>query len=116
MITSLFPNTTPDELSAVASILSAYSFWSFLIIAVVTTALVFVTASRMRGGLFSKVLIYFGCAMTLIFFGGLLAGMPTGDGAGYPKLVHDSLFIISYILMALGANKLYSFTQSTQSP
>lgn len=113
MITLLFSNTTPDELSGVASILSAYSFWSFVIIAVVTTVLVFVTASRMRGGLFGRVLLYFGCSMTLIFFGGLLAGTPTGDSAGYPKLAHDSLFIISYILMALGANKLYSFTKST---
>lgn len=104
----------PDSaLADTTSILSSYSFWSFVIVAIGTSILVFLTALRMKGGLFSKVLYYFAAGMVLIFLGYLLISVPACAALSYSKIVHDALYLIAYLLMALGANRLYVFTKGS---
>ncbi|OHA81105.1 MAG: hypothetical protein A2675_00800 [Candidatus Yonathbacteria bacterium RIFCSPHIGHO2_01_FULL_51_10] len=102
----------PDSaLADTTAILNSYSFWSFVIVAVGTSVLVFLTAMRMKGGLFSKVLYYFGAGMVLIFLGYILVSVPVCAASPYSKIVHDMLYLVAYLLMALGANRLYMFTK-----
>lgn len=84
------------------------SLWSTLIIAFVTSAMVWIGGRRMHGGVFGSVLTYFSLGMTLVFFG-FATEVPWFHSMIdelYLKLIHDSLYIIGYILMGVAANKL----------
>ncbi|OHA83440.1 MAG: hypothetical protein A2408_02095 [Candidatus Yonathbacteria bacterium RIFOXYC1_FULL_52_10] len=103
---------SPDMFSSTDSLLSLYSFWSFVIVAVITSILVFVTATKMKGGLFGKVLYYFGAGMVLILISLVLVSIKEGSPASYTDVARDILNIVGFILMAIAANKLYSFTKA----
>lgn len=110
---NLVGNVPDDALAGTISILNSYSFWSFIIIAVTTSILVFATAIKMRGGLFSGVLYYFGAGMTLIFFGFVFTAVPASISLESTKIIHDILYTIGYVLMAVAAYRLYSFTKAS---
>ncbi|MBI3634115.1 MAG: hypothetical protein HY228_00675 [Candidatus Yonathbacteria bacterium] len=83
------------------------SLWSTIIIALTTSIMVWTLGRKMHGGVLGKVLVYFSIGMTLIFLGfatevSWLQNIPHI----YLKLVHDSLYIIGYILMGIAATKL----------
>lgn len=109
---NLVGNVPDDALTGTISILNAYSFWSFILIAVITSALVFVTAARMKGGLFGTVLHYFGAGMVLILVGYVLISVPVCSSSDYAKILHDVLYLVGYILMAIAAHRLYAFTKA----
>ena len=109
-----FVGNVPDEaLSGTVSLLSLFSFWSFIIIAATATVLVFIAAVKMKGGLFSGVLRYFGAGMTLVLFGFVLVAVPSCVAPEYAKIINDVLYTVGYVLMAVAAHRLYAFTKAT---
>lgn len=86
---------------------ASLSLWSTIIIAFVTSAMVWVGGRSMRGGVFGRVLTYFSIGMTLVFFG-FVTEAPWASGISplYLSLVHSSLYILGYIFMGVAANKL----------
>lgn len=109
----LFAQTDTGVLEALAGIesqskmLEMVSLWSMLVIAFATSVMVWVGGRKMHGGVFGSVLTYFSIGMTLVFFG-IVAETPWLQVIDplYLKMVHDTLFIIGYIMMGLAASKL----------
>ena len=90
-----------------SKLLEMVSLWSTLVIAFVTSAMVWVGGRHMHGGIFGSVLTYFSFGMTLVFLG-FATEVPwfkNIDGL-YLKMIHDSLYIIGYIFMGVAASKL----------
>lgn len=91
-----------------SKVFETISLWSAIIVAFVTSVMVWWGGRQMHGGVLGKVLVYFSIGMTLIFLG-FVAGTPLVDtlmSALYLQIAHDSLFIVGYIFMGLGASKL----------
>jgi len=89
-------------------ILSSYTLASAVLIGVATSVLVAINSSKMKGGVFGKVLGYFSVGMFLVLLG-FLAGeisfsMP--ENGVVIRAVHDALYIVGYIIMAVAAQKL----------
>ncbi len=90
-----------------SGLFASLSLWSTIIIMFVTSAMVWIGARQMRGGVFGIVLTYFSIGMTLVVLG-FVSGLPLTENIPslYLKLTHDSLYIIGYILMGIAASKL----------
>ena len=90
-----------------SKMLEIVSLWSMLVIAFATSIMVWVGGRKMHGGVFGKVLTYFSIGMTAIFFG-IIAETPWVQVIDqlYLKMIHDSLYIIGYIMMGIAASKL----------
>ena len=90
-----------------SGLFSSLSLWSMLIVAFSTSMMVWVGGRQMHGGVFGSVLTYFSVGMFLIFLGAAtnIAWLQSVQGL-YLKLIHDSLFIVGYIVMGIAANKL----------
>ncbi len=90
-----------------SGLLASLSLWSTIIIMFVTSAMVWIGGRQMHGGIFGKVFTYFGIGMTFVFLG-FVSGLPLIEDISslYIKLIHDSLYIIGYILMGISASKL----------
>lgn len=91
-----------------SKMLEMISLWSTIIVAFVTSMMVWVGGRQMHGGVFGRVLTFFSIGMTLIFLG-FATEVPwfenNIDGL-YLKMIHDSLYIIGYVLMGIAASKL----------
>ncbi|MBI5400619.1 MAG: hypothetical protein HZB12_00670 [Candidatus Yonathbacteria bacterium] len=90
-----------------SKLLEMVSLWSTLIVAFVTSAMVWVGGRQMHGGVFGRVLTFFSIGMTLIFLG-FATEVPWFQSFNhlYLKMIHDSLYIIGYVLMGVAASKL----------
>lgn len=90
-----------------SKIFDAISLWTTLIVAFVTSGMVWIGGRKMHGGVFGSVLNFFSLGMTLVFLG-FATEVPWFSGIDhlYLKTIHDSLYIIGYIMMGLAANKL----------
>ncbi|MFZ2303310.1 MAG: hypothetical protein WAV98_00785 [Minisyncoccia bacterium] len=90
-----------------SKMLEMISLWATLIVAFVTSMMVWVGGRHMHGGVFGSVLTFFSIGMTLIFLG-FATEVPWFQSFDrlYLKMVHDSLYIIGYILMGVAASKL----------
>lgn len=95
------------ELDNYSALFESLSLWSTLIVAFSTSMMVWVGGRQMHGGVFGGVLTYFSIGMTLIFLG-VATEIPWFQGISslYLKLIHDSLYIIGYILMGIAASRL----------
>ena len=90
-----------------SGLFSSISLWSMLVVAFATSAMVWVGGRKMHGGVLGQVLTYFSIGMSLIFVG-IVLEIPSFYSVSplYMKLVHDSLFIMGYIVMGVAASKL----------
>lgn len=90
-----------------SKMLEMISLWSTLIVAFVTSAMVWMGGRHMHGGVFGSVLNFFSIGMTLIFLG-FATEVPWFQKIDhlYLKMIHDSLYIIGYVLMGVAASKL----------
>ena len=90
-----------------SKLLASISLWSTLIVAFSTSAMVWIGGRKMHGGVFGNVLTYFSLGMTLVFLG-FATEIPWFQWVDrlYLKLIHDSLYIIGYVLMGIAASKL----------
>lgn len=90
-----------------SKLLESISLWSTLIIAFVTSMMVWSGSRKMHGGVFGSVLTFFSIGMTLIFLGAVTQ-VPLFQNIDplYLKMTHDSLYIIGYIMMGFAASKL----------
>lgn len=90
-----------------SKMLEMISLWSTLIIAFVTSAMVWIGGRKMHGGVFGSVLTFFSLGMTLVFLG-FATEVPWFEKIDhlYLKMIHDSLYITGYILMGIAASKL----------
>lgn len=88
-------------------ILESVSLWSTILVAFCTSAMVWIGGRKMHGGVLGSVLTYFSIGMTLVFFG-FATEVPwlQGFDSFYLKLIHDSLYIVGYVLMGIAASKL----------
>lgn len=95
----------PDDPS---NMLEALSLWSLLIVASVTSAMVWIGGRHMHGGVFGSVLTFFSIGMTLVFLGFVteVSWFENNIDELYLKMVHDSLYIIGYVFMGVAASKL----------
>ncbi len=95
------------QIEDMLGLFTTLSLWSTIIIMFATSAMVFSLGRKMHGGVFGTVLTYFSIGMTLVVFG-FVSGMPFVQSIPdfYLKIVHDSLYIIGYILMGIAASKL----------
>ena len=90
-----------------SGLFSTLSLWSMLIVAFVTSMMVWIGGRHMRGGVLGSVLTYFSIGMTLIFLGATTEISWIKNSLDvYAKFVHDSLFIVGYILMGVAASRL----------
>ncbi|MBI5078154.1 MAG: hypothetical protein HZB11_02175 [Candidatus Yonathbacteria bacterium] len=90
-----------------SKLLEMISLWATLIVAFVTSAMVWIGGRKMHGGVFGSVLTYFSLGMTLVFLG-FATEVPWFQKIDYLylKMIHDSLYIIGYVLMGIAASKL----------
>lgn len=90
-----------------SQLLSSLSLWATIIIAFVTSVMVWLGGRKMRGGVFGKVLAYFSIGMMLIFFGFVAQIFSTEDTTAiYFDLLHGALYTLGYIFMGVAGNKL----------
>lgn len=90
-----------------SGLLGSLSVWSTIVIALATTGMVWVGGYKMRGGIFGKVFTHFALGMSLIFLG-FVAEIPTLEKMSPTvlQIIHSSLFVMGFVLMGYGANKL----------
>jgi hypothetical protein len=90
-----------------SKILEMISLWATLIVAFATSAMVWNGGRKMHGGVFGSVLTYFSIGMTLVFLG-FATEVPWFQVIDhlYLKLIHDSLYVIGYVMMGIAASKL----------
>ena len=91
-----------------SGVFASLSLWSTMIIAFVTTVMVWLGGRHMRGGILGSVLNYFSIGMTLLF-AAFLAGTPFLSqflDASYATIIQNILYTAGYILMGIAANKL----------
>lgn len=90
-----------------SKLLEMVSLWATLTVAFVTSAMVWIGGRKMHGGVFGSVLTYFSLGMTLVFLG-FATEVPWLQKIDhlYLKMIHDSLYIIGYVLMGVAASKL----------
>ena len=95
------------EIEDSSKLFEMISLWSTLIVAFVTSMMVWVGGRQMHGGVFGSVLTFFSIGMTLIFLG-VATEVPWFKNIDslYLKMIHDSLYIIGYVMMGLAASKL----------
>ena len=100
---------TLNSLDMYSDVFRNLSVWSTIIVAFVTTVMVWLGGRSLHGGILGSVLDYFSIGMTLMF-AGFLINIPTiaeRIPLQYPAgFVHDILFVVAYILMGLGVSKL----------
>lgn len=90
-----------------SKLLEMISLWATLIVAFVTSAMVWVGGRHMHGGVFGNVLTFFSIGMTLIFLG-FATEVPWFQNFDrlYLKMIHDSLYVVGYVLMGVAASRL----------
>lgn len=90
-----------------SKIFEMISLWATLIVAFVTSAMVWVGGRHMHGGVFGSVLTFFSIGMTLVFLG-FATEVPWFQRIDhlYLKMIHDSLYITGYVMMGIAASKL----------
>ncbi|MEK7148290.1 MAG: hypothetical protein AAB770_00030 [Patescibacteria group bacterium] len=90
-----------------SKLLEMISLWSTLIVAFVTTAMVWIGGRKMHGGVFGSVLNYFSLGMTLVFLGFVteVSWFQQIDEL-YLKMINNSFYVIGYVLMGVAASKL----------
>ncbi len=95
------------EIEDSSKLLEMISLWSTLIVAFATSAMVWVGGRHMHGGVFGSVLTFFSIGMTLVFLG-FATEVPWFQNIDhlYLKMIHDSLYIVGYVLMGVAASKL----------
>jgi len=113
IVTFAQADTTPGALQTLinledkSKVFELVSLWATLIVAFATSAMVWIGGRRMHGGVFGSVLNFFSIGMTLVFLG-FATEVPWFQGIDhlYLKMIHDSLYIIGYVMMGVAANKL----------
>ena len=95
-----------EEIFAMSSVLQTYALGSALVVAIVTSIVVFRNARKMKGGVFGKVLNYFGIGMMVVLVGHVIDAHPSLIPMEDVSTVDNTLFIIGYILMAIAATKM----------
>lgn len=90
-----------------SKVLEMISLWATLTVAFITSAMVWIGGRKMHGGVFGKVLTFFSVGMTLVFLG-FATEVPWFNGIDhlYLKMIHDTLYIIGYIMMGVAASDL----------
>lgn len=95
-----------DEIEAMTGVLQTYALGSAVIVAFATSMIVFGNARKMRGGVFGKVLNYFGVGMVFVLLGFVANAFPNMVPINDSGVVSNILFIVGYVLMAVSASKL----------
>lgn len=110
---SLFAESSWYEFSEdTIFILNTYSLISAVLVGLIASILVWRNARSMKGGLLGKVLGYFTAGMIVALVAYIVNAYGTfaGGRAALYGVSYDVLFIASYIIMAIAAQKLSSIT------
>jgi hypothetical protein len=95
-----------EDVEAMTRVLQTYAHVSAIIVASLTSVIVFNSAHKMRGGVFGKVLNYFGAGMLFVLSGFIINAYPNFIPISDSGVVSNILFITGYVLMAVSATKL----------
>jgi len=107
-ISCAFDGILPEEeVVAVSKPLQAYTLASAMVIAIVATIVVFRNSQKMRGGIFSVVLRYFGAGMVAILFSFIAGSQFSFFSFDNADMISNILFIIGYVFMAMAAVKMH---------
>jgi len=104
----LFASATEAITETTLFILSSYSLASALIVGIATSVLVAINARKMKGGIFGQVLEYFSVGMFIVLLGFVAGEFSFGilSNSVIAGAIHDVLYIIGYVIMAIAAQKL----------
>lgn len=101
---------TLNALQDYSIVFEALSLWITIIVALMMTVMVWLGGRTMHGGVMGSVLDYVSVGMTLMFLAYLVNVpeiarlLPLQYSASF---VHDVLYLVAYVLMGLGVNKLF---------
>ena len=103
------------DLSSTLSILNIYSLASAVLVGIITSAMVFINALKMKGGIFGRVLTYFAAGMALILIGFAVSSYrvfvsESAIEGNILESAYNALFIIAYVIMAFASHKLHVAT------
>ncbi len=102
--------TMAQDTAGPSTFQGSYSLWGAIGIGVIATVITLFNAMKL-GGAISKALWFFGLGMLLVVVGFLSVVVAWAPEATQ-MVVHDSLFIVGYILMTLGGTSLYRLNRS----
>jgi hypothetical protein len=94
-----------DEPIGPATFVGSYTLWIAIIIGFVASIVTLFYAYQMKGGVVGVTLNFFGAGMFFVVLGFLVVAVAWATPS-IQKVVHDTVFIIGYILMLLGAARL----------
>jgi len=89
----------------------SYTLWIAIIIGIIASLMVLSNAQKL-GGTIAKVLWLFGIGMLFVVVG-FLSVVIVWAPEGTQKIVHDFLFILGYVLMAIGGSRLYRLSRNS---
>lgn len=95
-----------EEGASADSFVNSLSLWLAVVVGVVASIMVLMNAQWMKGGAFGSALTYFGIGMFLVVGGFFAVVIPAWASEGVIMRVHDVMFIIGYVVMAIGARKI----------
>ncbi len=92
-----------------ATFVGSYTLWIAIVIGFIASFATLFYAYQLRGGVVSVTLSFFGAGMLFVVVGFLTVAIAWATPP-IQKIVHDTVFIIGYILMLLGAARLRQIT------
>ncbi len=91
---------------AASTFVNSLSLWVAVVVGIIASLLVFADAKRIGGGVLGKVYYYFAIGMLLIVLGFLAVVVPPWADMFTIMRVHDGMFILGYLIIAIGARKI----------
>ena len=97
-----------EEASGVSSatFVNSMALWIAVGVGFIATFLVFRNAKKIGGGTLGKVYYHFGAGMFLVVLGFLAVVVPPWAEESIVMRTHDVLFVLGYLVMAFGAQKI----------
>ena len=101
-----------QETAGPATFAGSITLWIAIIIGFVASFMTLYNAYRLGTTISSQILWFFGAGMFLVVLG-FLAVVVAWTTAPVQKFIHDFAFIIGYVLMTVGAFKLFKLRFET---
>ena len=102
-----------DDIQGASSgtFVNSMPLWIAVGIGFIATFLVFRNAQKIGGGVLGKVYYHFGTGMFLVVLGFLAVVVPPWASEVIIMRTHDALFVMGYLIMAFGAQKILAVSE-----
>lgn len=88
------------------SFVNSVSLWVAIAVGIIASLMVLRGASKIGGGVLGTVYKYIGVGMLVVVLGFVAVVVPAWASEFVVGRTHDVLFIVGYLIMALGAQKM----------